>query len=377
MAGSRFHDKQFDEATKLKLEIFRGYIREWIPVFVSKSNYWKQVNIYDFFAGPGRDRSGNPGSPLIILDEITRYLSDETRPKAVDSQIRVFFNDADSDNIKQLWGEIDCREQDPRFSIATANLDFADAFAKELPMIRSDRSANLVILDQCGYKFIGPEVFRTLINCSTTDIIFFVSSDNIRRFAEEPSTQQYFPSAKEKITRISRNDVHRLVCNEYYQSWIPEGVKYYLVPFSIRKDNSGNIYGLIFGSRHLKGLEKFLTVCWDNDKITGEANYNIDGDWSRDGEPSLFDEYNVFRKQDQFRRDLIDFIAAEPRDNTDLRRFALQSGFLPRHVKSILQDLEASGSLTVNPVGANEKIKKGALYLRNETSRAVFHYEGT
>ena len=34
-----FHNEPFDEETILKLEIFKGYIREWIPVFLSKKSF--------------------------------------------------------------------------------------------------------------------------------------------------------------------------------------------------------------------------------------------------------------------------------------------------------------------------------------------------
>lgn len=72
-----FYSRQFDDATNVKLEIFRHYIREWLPVFMTRKrdgrNRTKYVCIYDFFAGPGQDSAGNPGSPLIIVDEIKNY----------------------------------------------------------------------------------------------------------------------------------------------------------------------------------------------------------------------------------------------------------------------------------------------------------------
>ena len=58
----------FDEATQLKLEIFRECFREWLPVFIHNPTIEK-IYIYDFFAGSGTDSEGNPGSPLILLNE--------------------------------------------------------------------------------------------------------------------------------------------------------------------------------------------------------------------------------------------------------------------------------------------------------------------
>lgn len=53
-----FHDNAFDPPTHLKLNIFRGYIREWLPVFLTRRtdgrSGHKRVNVFDFFAGPGR-----------------------------------------------------------------------------------------------------------------------------------------------------------------------------------------------------------------------------------------------------------------------------------------------------------------------------------
>ena len=47
------HNIPFDEGTKVKLSILREYIKEWLPVFLSKEEpIWKEINIFDFFAVP-------------------------------------------------------------------------------------------------------------------------------------------------------------------------------------------------------------------------------------------------------------------------------------------------------------------------------------
>lgn len=72
----RFHDTPFDDATQLKLELFRRYIRNWIPVFLTRQKDGRPnrpVHIFDFFAGPGRDSKGAPGSPLIVAQELQAF----------------------------------------------------------------------------------------------------------------------------------------------------------------------------------------------------------------------------------------------------------------------------------------------------------------
>ena len=87
-----FHAEPFDRETKLKLEIFRGYIREWLPVFLNKGTF-KAITLYDFFAGPGKDVEGEKGSPLIIVEEVKAYLSNLSMHNAQGVKVNLYFND--------------------------------------------------------------------------------------------------------------------------------------------------------------------------------------------------------------------------------------------------------------------------------------------
>ena len=68
MSKKDINKQPFPEATMLKLDIFRRCFREWFPVFVHHPDI-KQIFIYDMFAGSGTDSEGNPGSPIILLEE--------------------------------------------------------------------------------------------------------------------------------------------------------------------------------------------------------------------------------------------------------------------------------------------------------------------
>src|SRR5690606_24080300 len=83
---------------------------------------------------------------------------------------------------------------------------------------------------------------------------------------------------------------------------LPEGKETYLGQFSIRK--GANTYGLIFGSQHPLGIHKFLEVAWKNDRICGEANFDVDRDNIAQHELLLaFDEFKP-KKLNQFETDL-------------------------------------------------------------------------
>ena len=69
MPERNLHQNPFNEGTQDKLELYREYLREWLPVFINGSSV-DIIQIFDFFAGPGFDMDGNRGSPVITCDEI-------------------------------------------------------------------------------------------------------------------------------------------------------------------------------------------------------------------------------------------------------------------------------------------------------------------
>lgn len=348
-----FHNKPFDDETILKLEIFRGYTREWLPVFLSKQSF-KSINIFDFFAGPGKDSTGKEGSPLIIIDELKKYLDNPILPLASNISIELFFNDLNEEKVELLKNHI-FQQRGYGFKTEITNNTFGQAFSTKKSILSSPSAAKLVILDQTGLKQITSTVFRELINFPATDFMFFISSSFLKRFISVSEVGKHFPEmSSEEINKIPATDIHRFVCS-YYKKLIPQDKEFYLVPFSIKKKS--NIYGIIFGSSKLFGLEKFLKVCWDNDKISGEANYDIDDDMIRNGK-TLFDKLNISQKIDGFEKRLIEFLQ-EFRSNNELYKFTLENGCLPSHTGKILKDLQKSGRLETEP----SDTRKNSFYL--------------
>jgi hypothetical protein len=98
---AEFHAKPFDESTLLKLQIFRGYIREWLPVFLTGGKS-REVHVYDFFAGPGSDAKGNPGSPLIILEELDAFVKERSSLVGDTTSVTLHFNDENPKHVAQV-----------------------------------------------------------------------------------------------------------------------------------------------------------------------------------------------------------------------------------------------------------------------------------
>jgi hypothetical protein len=52
MPVRNLHRRPFDQATRDKLELYRKYLREWLPVFINGSSV-DILQVFDFFAGLG------------------------------------------------------------------------------------------------------------------------------------------------------------------------------------------------------------------------------------------------------------------------------------------------------------------------------------
>jgi len=115
--------------------------------------------------------------------------------------------------------------------------------------------------------------------------------------------------------------------------------------FSIKKKS--NIYGLVFGSHHWRGMQKFLQVVWKLDPACGEADYEMEADTAQ-GE-MYFDEGRTGfkkRKVEVFQQQLSELITSGVL-TTDKAVFlhCLTNGFLSGVAKDVYARLHKSNIL--------------------------------
>ncbi len=338
MASEDFHARPFDEGTLTKLRIFELYAREWLPVFLSQERPWcREVHVFDFFAGRGTDVTGVEGSPLRMLQEIAK-----TRALPGWSQVKVVahFYDAEDDHLRALKGAIEGQNlKIPDLEIEIEAIPFAKALHKNGSILHNGKAAKLLLIDQFGVDEVTAEVFRLLTDSPTCDFLFFISSSTLNRFRDHPAIKQ-------KITRPDDHyQVHRATL-EYYRSLLSDPASYHLAPFSIKKGS--NIYGLIFGSRHPLGMDKFLEVAWKADAINGEADFDIHRDNIKPGQLRL--DLAEFRptKVTAFEDELESAVRqGQIRDERDVIRLCFRHGVRRKHAEAVLAKLKSEGAIRI------------------------------
>ena len=349
--AKNINKKAFDEATKLKLDIFGESFEEWLPVFIH-DKYTKEVYIFDFFAGSGTDIEGNLGSPLILLDkakgEDRKYCSKAQKP------IKFFFNEGKVRKSNELQQNTDtfiesCKINNDCsnciYEYHISNYNFQELFNNpSLKRIFENRNiAKFVLLDQYGFSQINDDIFKQLISFPKTDFIFFISSSFINRFKDHPYTKQHIDTSKINFDDKGTKEIHRAVA-DYFRSLIPDDKEYYLHHFTIKK--GANYYGLIFGTNHTLGMEKFLKVCWRHDKLSGEANFKIESDDYEEGTLFYNPENTVIKEKIKSEiKELI--LSGKISDNKIGLKFALTKGCEPKLFTEVVQNLINDKSIEI------------------------------
>lgn len=331
-----FHAKPFDEGTLTKLQILELYAREWLPVFLARAQTTlRSIHIYDFFAGPGTDPLGVPGSPLRLIKQIDSMRSLQGWGSVT---VHAHFSDADAKKIDALKKRIsELGDQVREVVLDIEPLPFEAAFERSKNILMNPRAAKLLLIDQCGVSHVTPSVFDDLVRAPKCDFLFFISSSTLNRFRDHPAIKQ----------KINRPDdpyhVHRAAV-DYYRSQLPKGSQYYLAPFSIKK--GANIYGLIFGSGHPLGMDKFLQVAWKEDEISGEADFDIHRDNIQKDQLRL--DLGAPTKLWIFERELEDLIRRKlVKDERDVIRVCFKHGVKRQHSTPVLTTLKKEGLIDV------------------------------
>lgn len=329
MGRKDFHNEPFDEGTLNKLDLFEKYAGEWVPVFVSRPDPpVAELHIFDFFAGPGRDVKGQPGSPLRLLKKLDDYSGLAGWPRV---SVHAHFFDKDPAKVKALRAIVEGDNLVPQGCHADIRaLDFADAIKDAESILRQRNAAKLVLIDQTGTDAVLKDLFVEMTNWPRCDFQFFLASSAFHRFPNHPALKQAIKSTGD------HRDIHR-VAADYYRKLIPKGRQYFVAPFSFMKGS--NVYGVIFGSGHPLGMDKFLRVAWDLDPVNGEADFDIGGEGIRPEQAELFEK--TPRKVAVFEADLMaQIMSGAIKNERDLLQLCFVHGVRGTHAKGILGELK-------------------------------------
>jgi len=101
-------------------------------------------------------------------------------------------------------------------------------------------------------------------------------------------------------------------------------------------------------------MEKFLKVCWDKDKMAGEANFDINNDFKLG---TLFYDEQFSNKIEKYKEDFFSKISnKEIVSNIEGLKFTLKYGIQTKTYLDIILDFLETGKIKITKGKFNKKI---------------------
>lgn len=333
------HEKPFDEGTIAKLELFEEYAKAWLPTFIM--SHYKEVWIFDFFAGTGYDIEGTAGSSIRLLRQIKNQIGNIFQKNI---KINICLNELEKPKYNELVESCN-RYLDENKDVKRAinvhyrNCDFAILFPKCIETIQQYPS--LVFLDQNGIKFIAEKYILDLEKTKTTDFLYYISSSYFWRFGNTKAFKDLLGFDMDTVKKNPFKYIHVSILDQLRKK-ISVDSDLVLYPFTIKKQSA--VYGIIFGAKHPRAVDKFLKTAWEMNEVNGAANFDIDDDATKN-QLDLF-EGKILTKIQLFSNKLrIKLLSKELTNNKEVFDFALKEGHISKHAIDEIKKMKKEGLL--------------------------------
>jgi three-Cys-motif partner protein len=326
--------------TLAKHQVYKQYLSKWMPIMVHS---WKgDVTYAEGFAGPGVYAGGEPGSPIIALKTLVGDPALRSRAR----DLRFLFVERDQRRVERLRAELaEASLPVPLAELARYGIDLDVEKGDCDPTLENLLSKHnawgrpmLVVLDTWGGSVKLDLVRRIAENLSSEVIITF-----------EP----HFFSRFATSTRVRHGDIvfgdpdWRRVASEpdsakaswivaKYRSVLEQVGFNFVLTFELVNTRGHSIF-LIFGTTHVRGLQKMKEAMWEVDPIRGVMYRD-----PADPDQQLLD-IELEPVTAPLRRELLQYLRDQPGFAASverLRKFALyQTVYKESQVRPVLEQL--------------------------------------
>src|SRR3954469_3316408 len=121
-----------DDHTHAKHQVLRAYLDAWLPVMGQQAvkvargrSDPPRLLLVDGFAGPGRYATGEPGSPLIMLNALLEHAA---FPRLGDVNFIYLFIEHDARRVAHLEKEVEQFDLPPNVEVGIEHGEFEDTF---------------------------------------------------------------------------------------------------------------------------------------------------------------------------------------------------------------------------------------------------------
>ncbi|MEX0290147.1 MAG: three-Cys-motif partner protein TcmP [Flavobacteriaceae bacterium] len=256
-----------DPHTLAKIAILKGYLNAWVPILGRRI---RQPLIYvDGFAGPGRYKGGESGSPLVAINAASAGF-DKIGMAAKATRMSMYFIEKDKKRYAHLVDELKAMGRlNQKLDVnSPIKSDFETALPRIMqsnPEAFNSDAPVFVFADPFGATGMPFEVLKNAIRGRSSELLINLDADGVRRIYQADNNNR-----EEQLNRLfgcddwqgftsCNNDsrkLHREILALYRKQLfkIP-GVKY-VWEFGMRSKDDSLSYYLVFATKNPLGMEK-------------------------------------------------------------------------------------------------------------------------
>jgi len=290
--------------TEAKHRILELYLEKWFPIL---NKLREGVAYIDGFAGPGRYREKERGSPIIALETANKYSG---KPGFY---ARIWLIETDAKRHASLTkhvGQVELKE-----GIRVEGI-LKSTFEKSLPDIVEKLQADgmpptFVFVDPTGYSGVKMSTLAKFLENPRCEFMFTFMESSLERSlgnsedARKRSLNDLFGTCdwEEGFTMKGYEQI-KFFLALYTKQLRLHGVKYTL-PFEMRRKTENTIYHLVFATNSKRGLEAMkesmvkvdpkFTFGISDVMVTGQTHlvsFESDKGWYSDASDLIFQKYH-------------------------------------------------------------------------------------
>lgn len=269
-----------DDHTRAKHQVLRAYLDQWIPIMGQQAlkvygagrTSQPRLLLVDGFAGPGRYATGQPGSPLIMLDALTSHVA---LPRLGPVKFLFLFIEQDERRVEHLREEIAGFSLPANAEVIIEHGQFERTFSELVDRISPGKVLipTFAFIDPFGYAAASMSLTGRLLDFPRSEALFFLPLSYLHRFVgragQETALTSLFDTEEWRdAIPLGGNDRREFLIRLFERQLRLQGRVKHVISFELRTKD-GNDYRLIFASGHPAGRKAMKQAMWKVDPERG------------------------------------------------------------------------------------------------------------
>lgn len=353
--------------SEAKVRFYQRYLETRLLILSSVA-FVKEIHIYDLFCGRGIYKNGKTGSPIRAYETIREV----RRQRPSNNRIVLHLNDKNAKHIETVHTYLESHFGNEEkicevvYTQKDANEMLGGLAARSWCGRLHDGVVNVFFIDPYGYKEIKRELLEHLMDSGNSEILLFLPISFMHRFTRHAFSNKVTPGAL-PLKRLIASFFHEqhpmrtrkeMGVQEYIDHFTKAftcGGRFYTTSYPIER-NEKNLFALFFFSTSIFGYEKVLEQKWRMMDCWG-FGFHLP-EMERGFFDEIFKQERLQEMTEGFRVKMLNFLSTKTRTNSEVYRFAVENGFLPKHAKDVLRNLQENGQLLIVDMETGEVVEK-------------------